>query len=86
MPEQTPEAIAAMRAMLPMLVELLQSPATEQQLLIQQKVFNWDVIMDMERQCGLPETPCPNSPVFRREGLNETKDEIRRVTVRRAKN
>jgi hypothetical protein len=73
MPEQTPEAIATMRMLMPMLVEWLLNPIAEQQFLLQQKVLNWDVINDMERQCGLPETPCPDSPVFRRDGLNTTR-------------
>jgi len=69
MPEQPPEAVTNWRMLLPIIVEWLLNPIAEKQLLFQQKVVNWDVINDMERQCGLPETPCPDSPVLKRDGL-----------------
>jgi hypothetical protein len=70
---QTPQAIAAMRELMPMMVELLKTPGMQQQLLIQQKVVNWDAINEVERECGLPVTPCPDSPVLKPLGL-EKKD------------
>jgi len=72
-PKQTPQAIASMRQLFPLFVKFLTSPGGEQSLLIQQQVVNWDFINDIERECGLPLTPCPNSVVYRHLGLDEQK-------------
>jgi hypothetical protein len=45
----------------------------QQQLLIQRKVVNWDAINEVERECGLPVAPRPDSPVLKPLGL-EKKD------------
>ena len=70
---QTPQAISAMRELWPMMVNLLKTPGMQQQLLIEQKVVNWDAINEVERECGLPITPCPDSPILKYLGL-EKKD------------
>jgi hypothetical protein len=55
--------IPFMRETLPTIVDLLKLPHVHESLRMQQKVINWDAINEMERACGLPETPCPNSDV-----------------------
>ena len=52
-----------------MMVRLLQQPHIQDTLRIQQHVVNWDAVNEIERECGLPETPCPQSDVTRRLGL-----------------
>jgi hypothetical protein len=69
--KQTPQAIATMRQLWPMMVDLLKKPHFQQQLRIQAQVVNWDVINDVERQCGLPLTPCPDSDVTKHLGLDD---------------
>jgi hypothetical protein len=68
---QTHEAIANMRKLLPMMVKMLQQPHVHDSLLLQEQVVNWDVLNDMERQCGLPQTPCPDSIATQKLGLKE---------------
>lgn len=68
---QTHEAIANMRSVLPTMVKLLQQSYVHESLIMQGQKFNWDVINDMERQCGLPQTPCPNSIATQRLGLEK---------------
>lgn len=70
---QTHEAIANMGQIWPSMVKLLQQPHVQEQLLFQEQMVNWDAVNDMERQCGLPETPCPDSPVTKRLGLSKSK-------------
>lgn len=70
-PKQTPQAIATMRQLFPMFVKFLLSPGMQQQRLTQQEVINWDVINDIERQCGLPPTPCPDHVTTQHLGLDE---------------
>ena len=67
----SPESIATMRVIWPMMVELLKQPQIQYQLRIQQEVVNWDAINEVERECGLPETPCPESDVTKRLGLEK---------------
>jgi hypothetical protein len=69
---QTHEVIANMRLIWPSTVKLLQQPHVQNQLLFQEQMVNWDAVNDMERQCGLPETPCPDSPVTKRLGLTKS--------------
>jgi hypothetical protein len=64
-----PEAVARMRELWPMMVNLLTLPHVHESLRIQGQVVNWDAINDVERKCGLPETPCPDSDVTLRLGL-----------------
>jgi len=66
---QTHEAIANMRGLWPLMVRLLQDPQVHASLLAQGQKVNWDVVNDMERQCGLPLTPCPDSIATQRLGL-----------------
>jgi hypothetical protein len=68
---QTHEAIANMRAIWPTMVQLLQQPHVQQSLIVQGQKVNWDVVNDIERQCGLPETPCPNSIATQKLGLRK---------------
>jgi len=68
---QTHEAIANMRELLPTVVKMFQQPHVHESLILQEQKVNWDVINDMERQCGLPQTPCPNSIATQRCGLTE---------------
>jgi hypothetical protein len=68
---QTHEAIANMRELFPMLVRMLQLPHIQNDLMNQGQKVNWDVINDVERQCGLPLTPCPNSIATQRCGLKK---------------
>ena len=68
---QTHEAIANMRVLLPMMVKLLQQPHVHDSLVMQEQVVNWDVVNDIERQCGLPQTPCPNSVATQKLGLRK---------------
>lgn len=68
---QTHQAIDNMRELLPSLVRLLQTPFAQNGLMIEGKKINWDVINDMERQCGLPQTPCPDSVATQRLGLKK---------------
>lgn len=68
---QTPEAIARMRELWPMMVNLLKQSHIQEQLRIQSQVVNWDAVNEVERECGLPETPCPESDVTLRLGLEE---------------
>jgi hypothetical protein len=70
---QTHEAIANMRVLFPLLVKLLQQPHIQNDLIIQEQKVNWDAINDIERQCGLPQTPCPDSLATQRCGLTEKK-------------
>jgi hypothetical protein len=70
---QTHDAIASMRELLPIFVKTFQLPHIQESLLIQGQKVNWDAINDMERQCGLPQTPCPNSLATQRCGLTEEK-------------
>jgi hypothetical protein len=70
---QTHEAIANMRVLLPMMVKLLQQPHVHESLIMQGQSVNWDVVNDMERQCGLPKTPCPDSVATQKLGLNKEK-------------
>ena len=65
---ESPEAIARMRILWPMMVKLLEMPHVQNGLRIEQKVVNWDDINAVERECGLPETPCPNTDVTVRRG------------------
>jgi hypothetical protein len=67
----TPEAIARMRELFPMIVGLLKMPHIQETLRVQGQVVNWDAINEVERECGLPETPCPESDVTLRLGLKE---------------
>jgi len=62
-----------MRETLPIMVDLLKLPHVQESLRIQKKVINWDEINEMERACGLPETPCPDSDVTRH--LEKTRDQ-----------
>jgi len=68
---QTHEAIANMRQLFPMMVKLWQQPHVQDSLLAQKQVVNWDVVNDVERQCGLPLTPCPNSIATQKLGLKK---------------
>ena len=68
---QTHEAIANMRRVWPMMVKLLQQPHVQNSLLVQEKVVNWDAVNDVERQCGLPLTPCPESFTTQKLGLKK---------------
>ena len=68
---QTHDAIANMRTLLPMFVKLLQQPHVHDSLIMQDQKVDWDVINDMERQCGLPHTPCPDSIATQRLGLKK---------------
>jgi hypothetical protein len=70
---QTHEAIANMRKLLPLMVGLFQQPHIQQSLIVQEQMVNWDVINDMERQCGLTLTPCPASIATQRRGLSGEK-------------
>jgi hypothetical protein len=70
---QTHEAIANMRELFSLFVKLLQQPHIQSDLLNQEKKVNWDVVNDIERQCGLPQTPCPNSLATQRFGLTHKK-------------
>jgi hypothetical protein len=69
---QTPEAIAAMRELWPMMVRLLLQPHIQASLRVQRQVVNWDAVNEVERECGLPETPCPETDVTRRLGLKKS--------------
>jgi hypothetical protein len=60
-----------MRETLPTMVGLLKLPHVQDSLRLQGKVINWDAINEMERACGLPETPCPNSDVTQKLGLEK---------------
>lgn len=71
MTKQTPRAIAAMRELLPTMVKLLTSPGTHESLRIQGQVINWDAVNEIERECGMPLTPCPDSDVTLHLGLKE---------------
>jgi hypothetical protein len=71
MPRQSAHAIASMRQLLPSMLQLLTSPVVHDQLRIQGEVINWDAVNDIERECGMPETPCPDSDVTLRLGLDE---------------
>lgn len=68
---QTHEAIANMRQLLPMMVKLLQQRHVHDSLVVQEQVVNWDVVNDIERQCGLPLTPCPDSIATQKLGLKK---------------
>jgi hypothetical protein len=68
---QTHEAIANMRVLWPPMVKLLQQPHVQQSLLDQGQKVNWDAVNDLERQCGLPQTPCPDSIATQRLGLKK---------------
>jgi hypothetical protein len=68
---QTHEAIANMRQLLPTMVKLLQQPHVHESLIMQGQKVNWDVLNDMERQCGLPQTPCPDSIATQKLGLKK---------------
>ena len=72
MARQSSHAIASMRELLPTMVKLLSAPAVHDSLRIQGQVINWDVINDIERECGMPLTPCPDSDVTVRLGLKDT--------------
>jgi hypothetical protein len=66
---QTHEAIANMRQIWPLMVKLLQQPHVHESLIMQGQKVNWDAVNDMERQCGLPQTPCPDSIATQKLGL-----------------
>src|SRR5580704_9579876 len=66
---QTHEAIANMRELFPQMVQLLQQPHVHESLLMQGQKINWDMVNDIERQCGLPQTPCPDSAATQKLGL-----------------
>lgn len=68
---QTHRAIDDMRELLPLFVKLLQTPFAQNGLISEGKKINWDVINDMERQCGLPLTPCPDSVATQKLGLKK---------------
>jgi hypothetical protein len=51
------------------MVHLLQQPHFQENLRIQQQVVNWDAISEVEPECGLAETPCPDSDVTKWLGL-----------------
>jgi hypothetical protein len=68
---QTHEAIANMRQLWPVMVKLLQQPHVQDSLVSQEQVVNWDAVNDIERQCGLPLTPCPNSLSTQKLGLKK---------------
>ena len=61
--------IPYMRETFPMMVDMLKLAHVHEHLRIQGKVINWDAINEIERACGLPETPCPDSAVTLRLGL-----------------
>ena len=61
--------IPLMRETFPVLVDMLKLPHVHEHLRIQGQVINWDAINEIERECGLPETPCPDSDVTLRLGL-----------------
>ena len=66
--ENTPEAKANMRIIFPMFVDLLRQKHVQEHLAIQRKVVDWDAINATERDCSLPESECPDSPVTVRRG------------------
>jgi hypothetical protein len=68
---QTHDAIANMREMLPMIVKMFQQPHVHESMMMQGQKLNWDMINDMERQCGLAQTPCPNSIATQKLGLKK---------------
>ena len=70
---QTHEAIANMRVLFPMMVNLWLQPHIQRSLIIQGQVVNWDLVNDVEHQCGLPLTPCPDSPATQKLGLKDVK-------------
>jgi hypothetical protein len=61
--------VALMRELFPMMVNMLKLPHVHESLRIQGQVVNWDAINEIERECGLPETPCPETDVTMRLGL-----------------
>jgi|HubBroStandDraft_2_1064218.scaffolds.fasta_scaffold57747_3 hypothetical protein len=61
--------IPYMRETFPMMVDMLKLAHVHEHLRIQGKVINWDAINEIERACGFPETPCPDSAVTLRLGL-----------------
>lgn len=61
-----------MRQTFPIMVNLLTLPHVQESLRVQGQVVNWDEINEIERACGLPETPCPASDVTLRLGLKES--------------
>jgi len=61
--EQTPQAIATMRKFLPFMREMLLSPGVHESMRIQGTFVDWDAFNDIERACGVPLTPCPNTDV-----------------------
>jgi len=62
-----------MRTLWPKMVGLLLLPHIQDTLRLQQQVVNWDEINAIERECGLPETPCPDTDVTLRLGLGKAK-------------
>jgi hypothetical protein len=64
--EQTPQAIAAMREFLPFMREMLTSHVVHESLRTQGKVIDWNAFNEIERACGVPLTPCPDTDVARR--------------------
>jgi len=68
---QTHEAIARMREIWPMMVKLLQQPHVHESLIMQGQKVNWDAVNDLERQCGLSQTPCPDSIATQKLGLKK---------------
>jgi hypothetical protein len=66
--KQTPQAIAAMRKFLPCMREMLTSPAVHEGMRIQGKFIDWDAFNEIERACGVPLTPCPDTDVTLRAG------------------
>jgi hypothetical protein len=53
------------------MLKLLQSPAVHQSLRVSEQVINWDALNEIERECGMPLTPCPESDVTQRLGLKD---------------
>ncbi len=66
--KHTPKTAAYMRENWPNMVKLLQNPQFHGSFLTQGIVMDWAEINEMERELGLPVTPCPSSPVFEERG------------------
>ena len=71
MTKQFARSIALMRELLPSMMTMLTSPGVHDSLRMQGQVINWDAINEIERECGMPLTPCPNSDVTRHLGLKD---------------
>src|SRR6266851_3630754 len=51
--------VAYMRPLFPAFIEWLKKPETLDQFAEQGKKINWNWVNEVERQCSLQQTPCP---------------------------